>query len=122
MEEKSGVKFHSAQVALSRQWLGDINDKKGVFVPTEVEVKVPLETNEALLVTSEATVKTEKVPLPRDEHEAREIIERFESAGHDSDLQSAHNVSDNVVQHMMTDTTGLDQEQWMGTEEEELAA
>jgi phospholipase D1/2 len=122
MEESSGVKFHNAQVALARQWLGHPTARAGEVILPEVEIQVPQETTAMVSTAQEPSVKTERVKLPADEHEARAIIERFEAAARVGELAQAHNVSDNVVQHMMSDTTHLDQEQWFGTEEEELAA
>jgi phospholipase D1/2 len=122
MEEKSGIKFHQAQVALARKWMGDKQPKEGEWVPTEVEVHIPQETSEALLLSNKTEVKTEKIKIPADEHEADRIMKQFEAAANDGELHAAHNVSDNVVQHMLYDSTSLHQEDWVGTEEEELAS
>jgi phospholipase D1/2 len=119
MEENSGVKFHEAQVALARQWVGDITDNnKNSDVPTTVLISKPQETTEGITISEKTNVQTETLPLPGTETEARQIIERFERGATRSDLH----VSDNVVQHMMSDRTPLESEQWEGTEEEELNA
>jgi phospholipase D1/2 len=119
MEEKSGVRFHQAQVALARQWIGE-NIEGTDEQPTEVEIRIPTETTEGLVVGDKTEIKTEKLPIPPSEQEAREIIERFEAAARDPELQHASAVSDNVVQHMLADRTALQQERWDGTDEEEL--
>jgi phospholipase D1/2 len=120
MEQKSGIKFYDAQVALARMWIGDLKPKEGEWVPTEVTIRIPQETGEGIVLSKKTEIKTEKVKIPSDEHEARRIIEQFESAAQDGELERSHQVSDNVVQHMLHDVTSLHQEQWEGTEEEEL--
>jgi len=66
------------------------------------------------------------VQVPHSEEEAKEIIKKFERAARevrgldlDGDGREGR-VSDNVVQHMLQDTTELKEEQWDGSEEEEL--
>jgi phospholipase D1/2 len=119
MEQKSGVRFHQAQVALARQWIGEhVEGTKDI--PTEVEIRIPQETTEALTVSDKTEVKTEKFSIPASEEEARDTIERFEAAAQGGELARAYNVADNVVQHMLGDQTQLQDEQWDGTEEEEL--
>lgn len=118
MEKNSGVPFHEAQVALARQWIGD-QTQHDEFVPTEVDIRVPQETAEGLIVSDKTAPKTETIPIPPNEADAREKIERFENGA--ANIPQAKNVSDNVVQHMMNDVTHLNDEQWDGTEEEELA-
>jgi phospholipase D1/2 len=119
MEQKSGVRFHEAQVALARQWIGDMEGRPGQWVPTEVDIRIPEETNGALTAKKE-DVKTEKIKIPPNQEEARRTIERFEAAAKDGELEAAFGVSDNVVQHMLHDVTGLHEETWQGTPEEEL--
>ena len=119
MEENSGIKFQQAMVALARQWVGQEDDGQ----PQTVSIVVQDET--IATATSEGTgtknaLKTETYPLPQSVDEAREIIERFEH-GADS-LRSDEDVADNVVQHMLHDRTGLLDEQWLGTEDEERNA
>jgi phospholipase D1/2 len=119
MEQKSGIRFHEAQVALARQWIGNMDAKAGQWVPTEVDIRIPEEANGGLTAKKEE-VKTEKIRIPPSEEEARQIIARFEAAAQDGELATAHGVSDNVVQHMLHDVTSLHQETWQGTPEEEL--
>lgn len=60
------------------------------------------------------------MPVPSSEEEAREVIARFERAARD--VREDEDVADNVVQHMLSDRTGLRDEKWLGSEEEELDA
>lgn len=83
-------------------------------------ITVPEATTEGILISDKTAVKTETVPIPKSEDEAREIIERFER-GADS-IRGDDQVSDTVAQHMLDDTTKLQDEQWLGTEQEELDA
>jgi phospholipase D1/2 len=119
MEEKSGIKFQEARVALARQWMGEVQSSEG-WVPTEVEIRIPQETGEGIVVSDKTQPTTEKIKIPENEQEARRIIEQFEATAREGDLARAQKVSDNVVQHMLTDVTDLNQEDWQYTEEEEL--
>lgn len=120
MEENSGVKFHEAQVALSRQWVGDQSNAGGEDPIKEVFIKMPQPTGEGIVQTKATDTKTEKVPLPANAEEARQKIEAFE-AGADN-IRSDEEVADTVSQHMLNDKTGLLDEKWLGTEEEEKDA
>lgn len=118
-EEKSGVTFHAAQVALAREWIGPqtLEELK------TVTVKVAEPVTDGLTAGSDKTdkpAKTEAVPVPQTVEEAREIIDRFESAA--KEIRGDEGVSDTVSQHLLADSTGLLQEQWFGTDEEERAA
>lgn len=133
MEEKSGVKFQEAEVALARQWVGEAFESA---VVTDDESKtnvaaVPMSTvSLAMPVESEnVTVSVEGVKnelkatefkLPATVSEAKDIIEQFERGA--DGLRGDENVSDNVNQHRMIDHTSLLEEKWLGTEEEELNA
>jgi phospholipase D1/2 len=120
MEANSGVKFHEAQVALARQWIGDQADAGGVDPITEVFIKIPQPTAEGIVETKATETKVEKVQLPASTEEARGLIERFEH-GADS-IRGDEEVADVVAQHMLNDKTGLLEEKWLGTEEEEKDA
>lgn len=117
MERNSGVLFHEAQVALARQWITD-DTSHDEFVPTEVDIRIPQETTEGLVVSNKSAPTSEKFPIPPTMAEATAKIKRFEAGA--NNLSAARNVSDNVVQHMLHDVTHLNDEQWDGTEEEEL--
>ena len=116
MERNSGVSFHQAQVALARLWIGDgTSNEKPI---EKVAIKKPSPTGEGMLVSDETKTEIEEIPLPKSEEEAREIIEKFESGARG--LRGDEEVADTVSQHLLEDRTGLAEETWLGTEEEEL--
>ncbi|KAJ7127892.1 hypothetical protein C8R44DRAFT_100509 [Mycena epipterygia] len=115
-EEQSGVKYHEAQVALARQWVG--NDSDGS--QKEVTISLPVETKEGIVISDKTPAKTETVPIPESEDAARRVIERFEAAARK--VRGDEDVADNVAQHMLHDRTSLLEEKWLGTEQEELDA
>ncbi|KAK7028554.1 phospholipase [Favolaschia claudopus] len=114
IENKSGVKYLQAQVALARQWIGTdlAGDQK------EVTLQVPVATTEGIVVSDKNPPKPESYPIPESADAAREIIERFEAAA--KSIRGDEPVADNVAQHMLSDRTSLLEEQWLGTEQEEL--
>jgi phospholipase D1/2 len=118
MEDNSGVSFHQAQVALARQWIGqDPNsDQK------EVTLTLPNPTSAGvgIVVTEKTPPKTETVPIPETEEQAREIVSRFEHGS--DDIRGDEDVSDSVAQHALLDDTNLEKELWMASREEELNA
>ncbi len=117
MEANSGVTFNEAQVALARQWIGDSANPDA---PTEVTIKQPEPTTECIVISDKTKVKETKYPLPKSYDEAVSVIKRFEH-GADPLVGRRHNlVSDTVGQHALQAGTELAQEQWLGTEEEEL--
>ncbi|KAI5986718.1 hypothetical protein EDC04DRAFT_2589598 [Pisolithus marmoratus] len=116
MERNSGVTFHEAQIALARQWEG--MNYLTQDAPREVFVKIPQETKEGIVVSNQTPVKQEKVQLPVSYQAAVDIIRRFES-GSDS-IRGDEDVADSVSQHALQDETGLQDELWMASEEEEL--
>ncbi|CAA7264463.1 unnamed protein product [Cyclocybe aegerita] len=113
MERNSGVTFHEAQVALSRQWVA------GDQLTTQKEIILSIPQEEGLVPADKPPV-TEKVPIPVDDNAAREVVARFERGA--QGLRSDDQVSDTVSQHMLDDRTSLFDETWLGTEEEELNA
>ena len=70
------------------------------------------------LTSCSADIEAEEITIPASEEEARLVIEKFERGA--QSLRSDQGVADNVVQHMLSDTTGLRDEKWEGTREEEL--
>jgi phospholipase D1/2 len=118
MEDNSGVSFHQAQVALARQWIGqDPNsDQKEVTLtlPNQPSVGV------GIVVTEKTPPRTETVPIPETEEQAREIVSRFEHGS--DDIRGDEDVSDSVAQHALMDETDLEKELWMASREEELNA
>ncbi|KAL0948426.1 hypothetical protein HGRIS_011005 [Hohenbuehelia grisea] len=115
-EEASGVKYHEAQVAAARQWIGEPHSN----TQKEVKIKLPEATTEAMLVSEKTQTTIESIPLPETEEAAREIIERFERGA--KQIRGDEDVSDSVAQHMLRDRTSLLEERWLGSEEEELNA
>ncbi|KAJ7206672.1 hypothetical protein GGX14DRAFT_637817 [Mycena pura] len=98
IEEKSGVKYHEAQIALACQWIG--NDDSGQK-------------------TVALSLSTETVPpILESEDAARLVIEHFEKAARE--VRRDEDVADNVAQHMLHDRTSLMEEKWLGSEQEEL--
>ncbi|KAH9971268.1 phospholipase D [Russula compacta] len=117
MEANSGVKFNQAQVALARQWIGDSADPN---TPSEVTIKLPDPTSEGVVLSDKTKVKAEKYPLPRQYNDAVAMIERFESGANALVGRQHDAVSDTVGQHALQDVTELADEQWLGSETEEL--
>ena len=116
MEDNSGVKFHEAQVALARQWVsGDTKTSQKT-----VTINITQETKEAMVVTDKTPPKTETVPIPESDEAASQLIARFVCGA--QGVRADEAVADNVAQHMLTDSTSLLDEQWLGTPEEELNA
>ncbi len=118
MEDQSGVKFHEAQVAMAREWIG--NPFEGVSTQQTVSIKVPEENVEGAVITKDTKTKSEDVPLPQSDEEARLVVKRFEEGA--NGLRGDEDVSDIVSQHMLSDKTSLLEETWLGTEDEERAA
>lgn len=116
MEERSGVKFTEAQVALARMWIGNSNPD-GNPQDTVRVTKPP--TGDGLVASSNNSSKPEieEIRPPQSVEEARDIIERFERAA--GQLRSDDDVADNVAQHALLDRTSLFDEKWLGSEEEE---
>lgn len=118
MEETSNTTFHQAQIAQARLWIGD----DGFWHQEKVQIKAP-EPNagldqEGMGVTEkgkEAQKTVEAVDMPATTDEAREIVKRFEAGAARGD----EGVADTVGQHALMDGTGLKDERWLGTEQEE---
>ena len=117
MEANSGVKFNEAQVALARQWIGDSENPD---TPTEVTMKLPEPTSAGIVVNEKSEVKTETYQMPRLYSDAVALIERFESGANALVGRQHDAVADTVGQHALQDETELADEQWLGSEEEEL--
>ncbi|KAH7100350.1 phospholipase D/nuclease [Auriculariales sp. MPI-PUGE-AT-0066] len=147
MEERSGVSFHQAQIALARRWVGQSSAK---WHPTTVKIasgtggardrgdpdnqtggsigfggpggfggfgKKP--NPEPLKDEGKAAV-VEEVKMPESAEEAERLLEKFERGA--DGLRDDDPVADSVAQHALGDSTGLLQEKWLGTAEEEKAA
>lgn len=120
MEANSGVKFDEAEVALARQWIGDQANAGGKNPIQEVHVQVPLPTTEGITQTKADNTKTEKFRPPATEEEAKQIIARFERGA--NTVRGDQEVADTVSQHRFLDKTGLLDEKWLGTTQEEKDA
>ncbi|KAF8523531.1 phospholipase D [Hysterangium stoloniferum] len=118
MEHNSGVTFHQAQVALARIWLGETYEED--YIKT-VAIKVPQPTTEGISpAATDEKQQIEQVPLPASVGEAKRTVRRFERGA--EGLRGDEDVSDSVAQHMLCDRTVLEQEKWLGTEQEERDA
>ncbi|KAF9002203.1 phospholipase D [Cyathus striatus] len=114
IEEKSGVKFHQAQVALAARWV----DGDELTSQKEVTISIPQATTETMVQSDKTPAKTETVPIPQSHEEADEVIRRFEDGA--KAIRSDEDVADNVAQHMLDDRTTLAEEKWLGSPAEEL--
>jgi phospholipase D1/2 len=119
MEKNSGVTFHQAQVALARIWVGPSSGLPDA--QTTVAIKVSQPSAEGVVESSkEANKKVEAVAMPRTVEEARDILARFERGARG--LRGDEGVEDSVAGHVMRERTGLLDEPWEGTPEEERNA
>ncbi|CAK9780379.1 unnamed protein product [Cutaneotrichosporon oleaginosum] len=114
MEAASGVSFHEAQVAMARVFVGQPGEE------TDDGEVVFIEKPHDQLTAAEETNKDKKtaqdaVPLPKTVDEAIAIIEKFESGAPREDLA----VSDNIGQNALESGVSVNQEPWLGTEQEE---
>lgn len=112
-EEEAGVKFHEAQVAHARSWIGD-GDLDNI---PDVLIQQPVETQEGISISDATAQKQERVKVPANADEAKEVVRKFENGA--KSLRGDQAVSDSVAQHMLQDNTSLLDEKWLGTDEEE---
>lgn len=114
IEQRSGVKFAEAQIALSRKWVdGDMLTSQKT-----VKVKIPKETTEGIVRSEKAEEEVQEFPIPESDEIAEETIRKFEEGA--KRVRGDEDVSDNVCQHMLDDRSSLMDEKWLGTDEEEL--
>nr|ODN91177.1 phospholipase D [Cryptococcus depauperatus CBS 7841] len=115
MEEESGISFHEAQVALAKLYIGsdDVTGKADEVV----NIEQPHDQLTGADQIGKKDMVEKAITLPKTIKEAEDILKRFQNAAKNDD---AH-ISDNVGQHAMQDKTTLFDEQWEGTEEEELS-
>lgn len=120
MEQKSGVTFEDAQVALARQWLGPDDES------LEYTVKIKTVKPENIKATSTNMGKNDptstkdmikEIKVPATVDKAVEIIKKFEGAADRDD----NRVADTVSQHVQKDKTSIEDEQWLGSDVEEKA-
>lgn len=116
MEERSGVTFHEAQVALARINIGergDIADEDDVvYIEKAHNQKTESDDTNKQGKTAQAAI-----PLPKTVEEAKAIIERFEAAAPQDDCL----ISDNICQNAHMSGRSVADEPWRGAEAEELA-
>jgi phospholipase D1/2 len=79
-----------------------------------VAIASPQETKDGLVVEGDQK-KVEEFKYPETEEEADEIIKQFEAASSRADDL----VSGSIAHHALSDSTELNAETWLGTEEEE---
>lgn len=117
-EEASGVKFHEAQIALAKLWVGDTPTGTSTkqFEQKTAAIKVPQPSAEGVTQGKDSQ-SIEEVKLPANDEEARRTIEKFERGA--KELRGDEDVSDNVCQHALMDRTELAGERWLGDEQEE---
>lgn len=120
MEANSKVKFKEAQVALARLWMGDHPYTSGVAPIKEVFIMEPQPSGEGIVQTVETKLKGDKFKLPASEAQAKQTIENFERGAYG--IRNDDEVADSVSQHALNDKTGLLEEIWLGTDEEEKNA
>ena len=118
MEQNSGVKFHQAQIAQARLWIGD----DGFWRQEKVQIKAPDpdagldDTGMGVTEKGKNVQKTvEEMDMPGSTQEAADIVARFQSGATRSD----EGVADTIGQHSLSDRTSLLDEKWYGTEQEE---
>ncbi|WWC65686.1 uncharacterized protein I303_108307 [Kwoniella dejecticola CBS 10117] len=116
MEEKSGVSFHEAQVALAKVYVG--SDDVGGGQDETVNIEQPHDQTDGVDQINKKDTVQKAIKLPKTIDDAKDIIERFQNGRSNDDKH----VSDNVGQHAMQDKTSLSEEQWDGTDEDELAS
>lgn len=113
------MSVYEAQVAQAREWIGDGLQGESTRELKIFEVKGNV--GGGLQLEGEAKKNDAKVrtlPLPQDCQQAKRIVDCFENAA--KDVLGNFRVSDNVGQHAMRAPGSLLDEQWFGTEEEEL--
>lgn len=78
-EEASGVKFHEAQIALAKLWVGDTPTGTSTkqFEQKTAAIKVPQPSAEGVTQGKDSQ-SIEEVKLPANDEEARRTIEKFE--------------------------------------------
>jgi len=98
--------------------MGTPTDDK--LIHAKVAINIPEPTGEGVVVTQDTKAKIDEVDVPETEEQACEIIETFQSGA--DGLRGDDPVADTVTQHMLSDSTSLLEEKWLGTEGEERNA
>ena len=119
MEENSGVRFDDAAVALARQWLGPDEEERAYKVKIKSVEPSKVGVSGLSGTGGEPTVdKVMRIDVPKTVEEAAEIIRKFERGAPRADEA----VADSISQHVQMDKTKLEDEKWLGTENEEKAS
>ncbi|KAG8908268.1 hypothetical protein FRB99_007801 [Tulasnella sp. 403] len=116
MEQQSGVSFFDAQVGLARYFIGD----DGFWHQEQVKIKRPsaalgLDDTSLGMTEKHSTEEVQSVDFPPSLDAAKSIIRKWESGATRGDAE----VSDTVGQHKLMDSTRLEDEMWLGSEQEE---
>ncbi|PWN47065.1 phospholipase D/nuclease, partial [Violaceomyces palustris] len=123
MEEKSGVSYHQAQVALARIFLGDQGYASG---STKVAIKQWV--NDSTLPPpgskskggGSTVTKIAEVEMPKTEEEAREILKRFQQAAPTE--EEGYRVRDSIATNVLHgQDKKTSEEAWWGEEDERLS-
>lgn len=115
-----GISFYQAEAALTRVHLGQDATDAELDNNATCTFALATEGGEKAMKLKKSEAKSTPsltLDVPRDYHQALQIIQRFQS-GDDID----ESISDSVAHHAMLGTGSLFDERWSGTEESELAA
>jgi len=116
MGNNSGVSFYQAQIAQARMFVGDDTTWHQSTIEINTPVAYKSDSKKDLGTTAkDSTTVAESVPFPASMAEAEQTVKQFEAGATRSDDA----VADTVSQHQLQDTTTLQDEQWLGTEQEE---
>ena len=86
----------------------------------KLRVVIPPPSGEGIVQSEKSAARKDAVPVPSTAEEARRVIALFESGARS--VRGDDAVADSVAQHVLSDRTGLGQEQWLGTPFEERDA
>ncbi|KAK0542728.1 hypothetical protein OC846_006498, partial [Tilletia horrida] len=114
MEERSGISFHKAQVALARLYAGD------AYHPNQkIQIKNPATDIEHVDEDGKKQpIVVEEVEMPATVEEAQEIIRKFEEAAPRED----YDVRDSIASCLFHNQPSILEQTWKGSAEDEKAA
>ncbi|KAG8686746.1 hypothetical protein FRC11_008434 [Ceratobasidium sp. 423] len=116
MEQNSGISYHQARVAQARLRGGDDGFQHQVKVLIQdPQSDFGMAQSETATTGSVTRTTAKEEDFPPSSKEAAEVVERLESGAIGEGLC----VADNVGQHVLAGQTGLKDEKWYGTEQEE---
>ncbi|EPQ31651.1 uncharacterized protein PFL1_00984 [Pseudozyma flocculosa PF-1] len=111
MEEKSGVTYHEAQVALARIFLGDHGYQSGWKT---VAIKKAAVVEDVDGPNKGKAAKIAEIAMPETEDEARDIIRRFQDAA----PEDCRHVRDSIATNILHGHGNTATEPWWGPEDE----